>query len=151
MTKEILVAITGLQFDNSSEAETEEIKTIHAGEYYQKGDTHYVMFEEQEENTQETTSNLLKIKEGFVSLTKKGLVNVVMQFEKGKKSMTSYNTPYGNILMGMDTHLVEMTKEEEHMKVEIRYALEVNYEYLTDCTINIDVYSKEKGSEIFRP
>ena len=65
--------------------------------------------------------------------------------------MTSYNTPYGNILMGMDTHLVEMTKEEEHMKVEIRYALEVNYEYLTDCTINIDVYSKEKGSEIFRP
>lgn len=151
MTKEILVAITGLQFDNSSDGETEEIKTIHAGEYYKKGDTHYVMFEEQEENTKEVTSNLLKVKEGFVSLTKKGLVNVVMQFEKGKKSMTSYQTPYGNIMMAMDTHMVEAKQEEDHLKVQIRYALEVNYEYLTDCTINIDIYSKEKGSEIFRP
>ncbi len=150
MTKEVLIGITGLQFDGTEDG-GEEIKSIHPGEYYKKGNTHYVMFEESDDGIPDAVKNLLKVKENEVCMTKKGLINVNMVFEKGKKSMTSYHTPYGNLMMAMDTKTIEVKEEEDFLFAEIEYGLEVNYEFLADCHISIEVVSKEKGSEVFRP
>lgn len=41
MTKEVMVSIRGLQFDQ--EMDSEEIETIQWGQYYKKNDTHYII------------------------------------------------------------------------------------------------------------
>ncbi len=139
MTKEVLLSLQGLQFDAVS-ADGDKIETITPAEYYKRNDSHYVIFEEAMEGFQEKTKNVIKFKENSLDLTKKGLVNVHMIFEENKKNMTNYATPYGNILIGIDARSVRLKEKEE--RIEVDYALEVNYEHFADCKIKMDIRAK---------
>ena len=141
MTKEVMVSIRGLQFDQ--EMDSEEIETIQWGQYYKKNDTHYIIYDELMEGCDEPTRNIIKFKEHEMNLTKRGTVNVYMVFEENKKNMTSYLTPYGSILIGLDTSRVTFTEEEKEISVNVDYALEVNYEYLADCRIEMHILPKD--------
>ena len=143
MTKEVMVSIKGLQFDQS--ADSEEIETIQWGQYYKKNGTHYVIYDELMEGGEEPTKNIIKFRERELNLTKRGLVNVYMVFEENKKNMTNYLTPYGGILIGLDTSKVSFTESEKEIRVNVDYALEVNYEYLADCKIEMYIRPKDNG------
>ena len=140
MTKDVLIAIKGLQYDGSEE--DTEIETVTAAEYYKKNNSHYVIYEESFEGFEGTTKNVIKFKDNSLDLTKKGLVNVHMMFEENKKNMTNYSTPYGDILIGIDARKIRMREEEEKIHVDVEYALEINYEHLADCHISIGIQAK---------
>ena len=135
MTKEVLLAIKGLQFDGSED--NTEIETLTNAEYYKRNNSHYVMYEEAFEGFHETAKNIIKFKENSLDLTKKGLVNVHMVFEENKKSITNYATPYGDIMIGIDARKISMREEPEQISVDVDYALEMNYEHMADCHISI--------------
>lgn len=140
MTKDVLLAIKGLQFDGSEE--DTEIETVTAAEYYKKNNSHYVIYEEASEGFQETTRNVIKFKENSLDLTKRGLINVHMVFEENKKNMTNYATPFGNILIGIDARKIKVSEEEEGIHVDVDYALEMNYEHVADCRITMNIQPK---------
>ena len=142
MTKDVLVAIKGLQFEGDMDAEA--IEVINKGEYYKKNEGHYVIFDEVTEGFKEKTKNILHVKGDSVELTKRGLVNVHMSFEENKKNMTQYSTPYGNIMIGIDTKSIKMEEKEDRLQIGIEYALELNYEHFADCNIEMDIRSKNK-------
>lgn len=144
MTKEVLLSLRGLQFDTTS-ADGDKIETITPAEYYKKNNSHYIIYDEVMEGFTERTKNIIKFKESSLDLTKRGLVNVHMSFEENKKNMTSYATPYGEILIGIDAKKVQMKEEDERIVVDVDYALEVNYEHFADCKIKMDIRSKEGG------
>ena len=60
-----------------------------------------------------------------------------MIFEKNKKNITYYNTPYGSLLVGIDAYRVDVREKENEITVEVEYALEINNEHLADCHIRI--------------
>ena len=142
MTKEVLISICGLQFESDDE---DRIESITSGIYYPKEHSQYIVFEEATEGFEESTKNTIKFQEGFLSLTKRGLMNVNMIFEKNKKTMTNYATPYGDILIGIDTRKVELTEEDEKISILVEYSLDVNYEHLADCNLTIHIWPKESG------
>ncbi len=144
MTKEVLLSLRGLQFDNGS-LDADKIETITPAEYYKRDDSHYVIYEETSEGFDESTKNIIKFKRNSLDLTKKGLVNVHMNFEENKKNQTSYTTPYGEILIGIDARSIRLGEEEERIVVDVDYALEINYEHFADCKIRMDIRSKESG------
>ena len=146
MTKEILLSLKGLQIENLQEEE-QELETITPGEYFKRNGSHYVIFEEVTEGFLEVTKNMIKFKESSLEVSKKGLLNVHMIFEEKKKNMTSYATPYGNILIGIDTRSVKVKEEENHIRVDVDYTLEANYQHLADCRIEMNVCPKEMGME----
>ncbi|MBR2401640.1 MAG: DUF1934 domain-containing protein [Lachnospiraceae bacterium] len=146
MTKDVLVAIKGLQFEGDMDAEA--IEVINKGEYYKKNEGHYVIFDEVTEGFKEKTKNILHVKGDSVELTKRGLVNVHMSFEENKKNMTQYSTPYGNIMIGIDTKSIKMEEKEDRLQIGIEYALELNYEHFADCNIEMDIRSKNKGATL---
>lgn len=141
MTKDVLISLRGLQFDQS-DSDAEKIETIMTGSYYEKNGNHYVLFDEVMEGFTEPIKNRIKFGEQGLELTRSGAVNVHMIFEKNRKNMTSYNTPYGNILIGIDTQKIHITQESERIVVDVDYALDVNYEYLADCRIVLDIRSR---------
>lgn len=147
MTKDVLISLRGLQFDQS-ETDTEKIETITAGTYYEKNGKYYVLYDEVMEGFTETTKNKIKFGEHFLELSRSGLVNVHMLFEENKKNMTSYQTPYGNILIGIDTKKIHITQEPDRMLVNVDYALDINYEYLADCQIVMEVRSKGSAEKV---
>ena len=140
MTKEVLLTVKGLHFNLSDDGTN--LESITAARYYKKNNSHYVIYEEPYEGFTEVTRNVIKIREHSLDLTKKGLVNVHMICEENKKNMTNYSTPYGDILIGIDAGKIRLKEEEEHIRVDVDYALEVNYEHLADCRLSMDIQSK---------
>ena len=141
MTKDVLISLRGLQFDQS-DSDVEKIETIMPGSYYEKNGSHYVLYDEIMEGFSEPVKNRIKFGEHALELTRSGAVNVHMIFEENRKNMTSYNTPYGNILIGIDTRKIHITQESDRIVVDVDYALDVNYENLADCQIVLDIRSK---------
>lgn len=70
-------------------------------------------------------------------------MNVHMIFEENKKNMANYSTPYGDILIGIDAKSVNYKEEENRIVVDVDYSLEVNYEHFADCSIKVDIRSKD--------
>ena len=143
MTKEVLVSISGLQFAEG--VDNDSVEVITSGEYYRKNGKHYVIYDEVTEGTDELTKNIIKLWEDCLDITKRGVTNVHIMFEKHKKNVTYYYTPFGSILLGIDATRIEVTETEDEISALIDYALEMNYEHVADCTVTIRITSIDAG------
>lgn len=142
MTKDVLLTISGLQFAAQGE-EAEPVEVITAGDYYKKNGKHYILYDEVMEGFEGSTRNVIKLTEDYLDITKKGVSNVHMIFEKNKKNVSYYYTPFGSILIGIDAKSVDINETDENINVKVKYNLEVNYEHLADCSITMNIKSKE--------
>ncbi len=147
MTCEVMAAIRGLQF--LEEEDGEQIEVITPAEYYLRNGVHYLIYEEVDEDNGARTKNMLKYKDHLLELTKKGAINVHMIFEEHKKNITSYGTPFGNIMIGIDTSRVSMVEQENKISIQAEYSMDVNYERLADCRIQVEICPREEGSKLF--
>ena len=141
MTKDVIIGISGLQFTGESGADSLEM--IAPGEYFLRNGRHYVKYEEVIEGFAERNQNLVKISPNKLEVTKKGLTNIHMVFEENKKNITYYNTPFGNLFIGIDAEKIQVEESEENINVNVAYALEANYEHLADCRIQMNIKSKD--------
>ena len=145
MTKEVLVSIAGLQFDDGNE---EAIEIVSHGEYYFKNNKHFVLYEELYNEESEKVSSVkctLKISNHQVELIKKGEASVHMVFELNKNHMTYYNTPFGDLLIGITTKSIVITEEEKEIELSMVYGLDINYQYVSDCNLVIRITAKRQG------
>ena len=149
MTKEVLINISGLQVDvNEMENHDEPIETINAGNYFFKNGKHYLLFEEVSEGIPGVTKTQIKIHgEESLEVLKRGISNAHMIFDTKRKHRSYYETPYGQLNLGIFTRKIEVDEKEENINIKVEYALDVNYEPLAECTIRINV--KPKGSKAF--
>ena len=145
MTKNVLLSISGLQFVSKDDEDAEPIEVITAGDYYKKNGKHYVMYDEVTEGFTGNTRNIIKLTDGSLDITKKGISNVHMVFEKNKKNISYYNTPFGSILIGIDAKQVEVAETEENIDIRVNYDLEINYEFLANCNITLNIKAKDAG------
>ena len=139
MTKDVLIAIKGMQFEGAEDPES--IEVIQRGQYYQRNGSHYLVYEEPVEGTNDVILNRIKFKDNEVQVTKKGAVNTMLSFKEHEKNMTNYATPFGNLIMGINTHQINLKMNESNLEISVDYALDVNYEFLADCKIAITATS----------
>lgn len=135
-----MLTLQGLQTSQSGE-DAGQIETVVNGDYYKKNDKHYVIYEEVTEGFEQPTKNRLKFSEDMVELSRSGPINVHMVFQENKKNLTNYNTPFGQILMGIDTKKIQVTEQENRITVEVEYSLDAGGEFLSDCHMKIDISS----------
>jgi len=147
MTKDVIVGVTGLQFTGEDNAESLEM--IAPGEYYQKNGKHYLKYEEVLEGFPDTNKNLVKIEPGKVEVTKRGLTNMNMIFEENKKHVSCYQTPFGELILGIAGGPITIEESENKLFVRAHYTLDINYEHVSDCVIEITAHSKENGEFSF--
>lgn len=143
MTKEVLISISGLQLDINEE---EAVEVISVGTYYKKNGKHYLLYEElpmEEMGSRKLTKNTIKISDNQVDIIKKGVSNTHMIFEKDKKNVTYYNTPFGELLIGIYTTNLEVVESEDEILVNLEYALDVNASHVSDCDIKIKVSARQ--------
>ena len=149
MTKDVLINISGLQVDvNEMENNDEPIETISTGNYFFKNGKHYLLFEEVSEGVPGVTKTQIKIKgEDSLEVLKRGVSNAPMIFDTKRKNRSYYETPYGQLNLGIFTRNIKIDEKEDNINIKVEYALDVNYEPLAECTIRINV--KPKGSKEF--
>ena len=140
MKKDVLVSISGLQFEIDKE---EAVEVISVGEYYNRNGKHYILYDEILEEIECVTNCILKISDKQVSIQKKGASNVHMIFEVNRKNITYYNTPFGDLQIGIHTTSIKVAEEEEQIIVNIKYELDINYSHVSDCEIQIKITSRK--------
>ena len=140
MTKDVLVSISGMHEEivavtpEVEDDENEAIEVVTPATYYLKNGTSGVI------------KNRIKINgDECVEIVKSGLSNSHMIFEKNKKNQTFYKTPYGQMLIGVNTRHLQVDFEEDKIAVQIDYELDVNHEPMADCKIRMNIVSKDSG------
>ena len=95
------------------------------------------------EDFAEPTVNYIKISQKGMEVCKKGVVNVHMVFEQGKKNMTYYTTPYGTIEMGIAATNMNLEENDGSLDMKVDYALDMNQEHVADCYLAIKAQPKD--------
>ena len=137
MDKDVWVSVAGLQFGENPEGDRIEIIT--PGSYYKKKDHHYLLYDEVTEGSDEVTKNVVRFDGDMLTISKRGFTNVEMIFEKNKRNMTNYVTPYGTLLVGIDTDRIDIRESDDVINIDIDYALDINYEHLANCKIKMEI------------
>ena len=119
MTEQVLISVKGLQFIENDEQEVEAIELVTVGNCYGRGNNKYIKYEENFEGAEGTAQNLVKIKPNVLEVRKKGVVDVHMVFEKEKKNISYYTTPFGTIQMGIATTKLDIKEEEDHIDIKV--------------------------------
>mgnify|MGYP002583427822 FL=1 len=115
MTKDILINISGLQMDVDP---NDPIEMMTTGAYYLRNGKHYILYDELSEDN-EIVKNVIKIGPKSVELTRKGGQSSHMVFEEGKENLSYYDTPFGSLLMGVNTRNIDWIEEEEQMHLKV--------------------------------
>ena len=141
MTKDVLITICGIQ---KRDGETDEpIETVTPGEYYFRNGKHYILYEEVQEGIAEVTKCMIKIGDDSVDLSKKGASGVHMIFQRDKKTRTSYQTPYGSLMLGFDSKMIRVLESEDMIHLNLEYDLEVEEEHLAEWSLTLKVQAKQ--------
>ena len=142
MNNNVLVTVHGLQHEIDDK---EGIQTKQTGNYRLVAGKHVISYKEyfKDENTGKDAiiSNLLKISDDTVTLTKRGATNTEMTFKNGKTHTAFYETTFGSMQMRLDTTRVDINEENDKIEISIDYGLDMNYSHVSDCTINMIIES----------
>lgn len=149
MTKDVIVSISGKHIDIMEdptagyETGDDSVEVVTPASYYCKNGKHYIIYEEILEGMAGTIRNKIKITgNDVVEIMKSGAANSHMIFQKNHKNQTFYRTPYGQMLIGVNTKNMEVEVEQDKINVSLDYELDVNHEPLADCRIRMGVVSK---------
>ena len=142
MTKDVIIAIKGMQ--NGMEDDG-PVEVISSGIYHYVDGKHEVYYEEIDEGEtgeKGITKNIIRIGPHTVEVLKTGINNTHMVFVENEKNITYYNTPFGEIMVGLDTTEFKLVEEENAIGVLLKYGLEMNQNFVSECNITIKIISK---------
>lgn len=153
MTKDVLVSISGKHIDimddpvEGYETGDDAIEVVTPASYYCRNGKHYILYDEVLEGMAGTIKNKIKITgTDSLEIMKSGVSSSHMVFEKNKKNLTYYHTPYGQMLIGVNTRKMEINVDEDQIDILVDYELDVNHEPMADCKIKMNIMSKENSS-----
>ena len=142
MTRDVLITISGIQL---ADGDSNEVEMITAGDYFQKNGSHYILYDEVMEGQNDIIKNTIKIRPEGLDIIKRGSSSVHMTFEKDKKNLSCYATPFG-MMIGINTNDILIAEDEDSLKVRVSYSLDINYQHVSECNINLDIHSKSTAN-----
>ena len=144
--KDVVISIRGTQrsFQPGEEAQgPESVELVTDGHYEYGRDASWFTYQESEITGMEGTVTTFRVEDGLVTLTREGAVNSQMLFQKGRKHVFLYDTPFGAMTMGVDTQQLRTETDEHGGQLDIVYSVDVDNVLLGQNTFRIDW--KEKG------
>lgn len=145
MTKEVFVRLSGMQFSTAGEV-PEPVEVISRGTYAKKNGKHYIAYDEVQDDLNQVIKNTVKIHGDCCEIIKGGPIRTHLKFEEGKSHSSFYETPYGSLVIQVHTKEVELEEKEEEMNIHVFYELEINYEKLADCRIEMCIQAKNDNN-----
>lgn len=139
MTRDVLISISGMQI---AEDDNQSVEVITAGSYFLKNGSHYILYDEIQEDTGGVIKNTIKVHRFGLDIIKRGCSSIHMTFEKDKKNISCYATPYGELMIGINTKDIQINEGEDSLKVQVAYSLDINYQHVSECNIMLDIHSK---------
>ena len=102
MNREVELVLSGLHA-SGQEQESEAVETVQPAQYFKRNDSHYLLYEEKMDEDQAPCRSRIKFRDHLLELTRQGTAEMHMIFEENKRHMIPYNTPYGQLMLGIET------------------------------------------------
>lgn len=124
MENNALITLKGSQ---SHDGELNDYEMTTVGTFIKKDDKYYVTYKGSEITGYENSTTTLKIKPDFVSMMRFGNTHTQMIFQKdNKKNLGYYETPVGQLSVGVTTREITVNLTEEGGEVKLDYWLDLN-------------------------
>ncbi len=125
MNNKYILSIKGLQVYDDQDDNT-DIRLTTEADFENQDGVYFIDYEESEITGLEGTKTMIEVGENYVSLQRKGNVNTHMLFMKDRKTSTYYNTPYGDLTIGIFTDKLDIDVNDDGGKINVDYYLDVN-------------------------
>lgn len=127
MEKNVIISIKGTQ--SYEETEDDMIELVTQGQLLDCGDDGLTLTYQESELTgmQGTLTTFQVEKTGRITLLRMGEVNSQMVFEEGRRHLSLYQTPFGNMSVGILANKVKNTLNMAGGDLEIDYAIEIDH------------------------
>ena len=142
--KDVLITIHSIQNIDGQDCDGPEFITQGTYEYAPDGARFSYM--ESALTGLDGTRTDFHIKPEEVILSRRGTVNARMVFRRGEKQKFRYQTDFGALNMGLNTHRLVSSMGEHGGDVEIEYDLNFNQSFLSRNRFVINVREKELRS-----
>ena len=140
--QKIDITITGTQYPAQAGAADEPVITIQRtqAEYFQKGESHYLFYEEQPEGFPAPLKTRIKRKGETLEIHRQGPGGSTMFFAPGQTYCTEYYTPYGKLFLDIvtDKLVIGSAKDSAWAETVVEYALYSDGEILAHYRIVIE-------------
>ena len=123
----------------SNHRENDSVETAQSAQYFKKNDSHYVLYEEKMEGLDVPCKSRIKFRDNILELTRHGSVEMQMIFEENKRHVLPYNTPYGQLFLGIETGKVQVEEREDEIHVTVEYKLDHERELLSESCMKIHI------------
>ncbi len=134
--KDVIISIIGTQ---RMEDGTESIELVTDGKYSFDDDKSVLTYMESEITGMNGTKTTFEVGKNLITMIREGTVNSQMIFEKGKKHVFLYETPFGAATLGVNTHRIKSGLGEHGGDMELEYAVDVDNMQLGTNAFRINV------------
>lgn len=141
MNKGKTVSLYTKTIQTEKSGEKSEIEFFAEGSYIEKNGIIFITYKETELSGMEGTTTTLKIADKSLSVIRFGSHDSKLEFKQGEQTLTNYHTPYGNIEIIIDTHILDMNLQPEgKSNIYLKYSLQTNAEetLMNEVTIRFE-------------
>lgn len=142
MNREVELVLSGLH-DTEGTSDKNAVETAQAAQYFKRNDSHYLLYEEDIEGFGGTCKSRIKFRDNMLELTRQGAVEMHMIFEENKRHTVPYNTPYGQMMLGIETRRVQVEEQEDQIRVTVEYTLDQEGEPFSESCLKLHIREKQ--------
>lgn len=145
--KKYMISILGEQIMDD---DSDKIEVLTTGNYITKKDHCYIGYKEYDESTPDDYyDNLIKVEGNVVTITRKGAVRSQLMLEKGRRHQCLYQTPAGDLMIGVFTKSIKNSLDKNGGTLEVSYTLDFNTDLVSENRFKITVEEKKHTSAEF--
>lgn len=140
MKKDVLISLTSIQWQDDEKNETE---LFTRASFTRSGSQDVISYEDTSATGFEGSVTTITVDgSSSASIVRRGTANSVLSLEIGRKHYCQYETPFGDMRIGVYTHAIDNTIDKDG-RLYLKYTLDLNSSYLSDNEIimNIKNYS----------
>ena len=137
--KKVMISIKGLPVFAADEEDAFELMTD--GEYLQKDGISTFSYTESMLTGQDGLLTTFDVEQDRVVLKRGDGVSGDMIFSENQKHHFLYDTPFGSVMLGIDTHSITKNMSDDGGNLEIRYDIEVDNVSVSQNLFKINIRS----------
>ena len=144
MKKDVLIKIRGV---SNVDGEDSVIELFTSGSYYKRNGKYYISYKETSDDEPGEVTTTIKVDNPLkvTMLRDSGGTNLVM--EKNKRHVCYYNTPMGEMFMGIFAAEVRSSLDERGGDIYMSYAIDFNAAAASQNELAVQVIERDKKME----
>ena len=140
----VIISIRGQQAYQGADEESVELVT--EGLLRPECGGYTLSYQESEVTGMAGTLTTFQIEKDCITLVRAGEVNSQMVFQEGRRHLSMYETPYGQLALGVNTRRMRADLNDKGGDIEIDYNFEIDHRVAGINAFQISVREKKPGA-----